>query len=237
MRTLILGTCYIAAGNEGAQNYKSSVVKLWLDLAAKLNPGMDILLVDACSPVDLEQLLGEVEADVTVHRFGENVGHLNTTGRDGWGRAFCFGVEYAIKHGYDYLAYIDADIIFTKPIRPILTNMYLHNMVAAMPPAINYAFWENGMMFLSVPYLKMTDFVALYDWENRTHDMPIPELACENLFGGSLFLLPIRAYRDTAGALSVNNIEHAFPYGMDALTHVRDFRVYQKFVAMKGIEL
>lgn len=242
MKTLILGTCYIAAATEGAQNYKGDVVRLWLDLAVKLNPDTDILLVDSRSPVNLSEVLGIPRDDVhgTVHVFEENIGHLNTTGRDGWGRAFCWGVEYAIEHGYDYLAYIDADIIFTQSVWPTIEKMHLFDVKVAMPPALNYAFCENGIMFAEVNYLRATDFVARYDWPNRTRATAcaeIPEMVCERIFGDDLFLLPIRALRDSVGRLTVNNVEHAFPYGMDALTHVRDFRVYQKFVAMKGIEL
>ena len=240
MKTLILGTCYIAAGNEGAQNYSGRVVRLWLDLALKLNPGCDILLVDACSPVDLSKLLGadrEGLENVDVHVFDENVGHLNTTGRDGWGKAFCFGVEWAIDRGYEWLAYIDADIIFTKPVGPVIAKMERNGVSFAMPWAQNYGFMENGMMFLNVSMLKAIDFVGTYDWEHRNRGMPIPEMACEEILGDDLFCLPIRAFRDAHGMLTVNNVEHAFPYGMDAITHVRDMRVYEKFIAMKGIEL
>lgn len=241
MKTLILGTCYISAAGEGAQNYGGQVVRLWLDLAAKLNPGADILLVDSRSPVELSAVLGLPRDDINgvVHVFEDNIGHLNTTGADGWGRAFCWGVEYAIEHGYEFLAYIDADIIFTRPIAPIIEGMDRKGIYAAMPPAQNYAFAENGMMFLDVEYLRQSKFVEHYDWPNRTRTSDpaeIPEMVCERLFGDELFLLPIRAFRDTGGVLTVNNVEHAFPYGCDALTHVRDFRVYQKFVAMKGIE-
>jgi len=244
MKTLIVGTCYIAAGTEGAQNYSGRVVRLWLDLAAKLNPDCDILLVDSFSPVDLAEILGfprdDIDRPVTVHRFAENIGHLNTTGKDGWGRAFCFSVEYAIERGYDNLAYIDADIIFTLPVTPILEKMDRCGVLAASPPAQNYAFMENGIMFLDVPYLRAIDFVGQYDWPNRTRAQKldeIPEMVCERILQHDLFYLPIRAYRDANSILTVNNVEHAFPYGMDAITHVRDIRVYEKFIAMKGIEL
>jgi len=240
-KTLILGTSYISAGTEGAQNYGARVVKLWVDVALKLNPNAEVLIVDSASPGwDDRMILGDNRSSVQVYQFSDNVGHLNTTGRDGWGRALSLGVETATEVGYDYIAYIDCDNILALPITPMIEKMRRTGVKVSIPWDTTYNFLENGIMLLDVQYLKESRFVERYDWENRTRSadpMEIPEMVCERLFKDELFVLPIRTFRDDLNRLTVNNIEHFFPYGIDALTHVRDFAVYERFLAMKGIEL
>lgn len=243
MKTLILGTCYISAGTEGAQNYKGDLVRLWLDVMLKLNPECDILIVDAHSPVDVFATLGGPREDgsrATVTVLDENIGHLNVSGRDGWGRAMSVGIQHAIDRRYEMLVYVDADIILARPVMPIIEKMARSGVKAAAPMDCMYRFLENGIMFLDVEYLRESRFVERYDWQNRTRSadpLEIPEMVCERLLEDVLFTLPLRTYRDDTNRLSVNNLAHMFPYGLDALTHVRDMAVYHRFIEMKGIQL
>ena len=94
-------------------------------------------------------------------------------------------------------------------------------------------------MFLSVAYLRDSNFVSRYNWPSRVRSsdpMDIPEMVFEKLMADELFTLPIRTYRDDQGVLTAHNLEHLFPYGLDALTHTK-FEVYQRFLELKGIKL
>lgn len=240
MKTLILGTCYIDPV-AGAQRYDGRMVRLWTQLAQHLNPDCDVLLIDSASPVDVFDAVGDHGPRTEIMRLDDNVGHINTTGRDGWGRSFSIGVRKAIALGYESLAYIDADIIFTRPVGPIFEKMARVGVKVACPWDTTYGILENGLMFFSVPYLKESRLVERYDWDNRRRsDNPadIPEVVFEKLLEADLFTLPLRGLRDDHNRLTVNNIEHVFPYGgPDYLTHVRDFNVYLKALKMAGISL
>lgn len=238
MKTLIMGTSYIAAGNEGAQGYGPKLVNLWARLTRHLNPDSDILIVDSASPVDVSEATAPV--DLTVLQLGDNVGHINVSGRDGWGRAFCAGVKEAIDLKYDCIAYCDVDIIFARPVGPIIEKMAKFGVKAACPMDCQYSFLENGLMFLDVAYLRDSDFVGRYNWESRTRSadpMEIPEMVFERLMEDVLFTLPLRTYRDDMKRLTPNNIEHAFAYGIDAVTHLASIECYERFLEMKGIVL
>jgi hypothetical protein len=242
MKTLILGTSYVG---KGAQGYGSRMVTLWAKLAMKLNPECDILIVDSASPENPAQFLSpliESGGRLAVYGFNDNIGHLNTTGLDGWGRALSKGIEIAIYSGYDYICYMDVDIIFVRPVSEIIGKMDAAGVRVACPMDRLYCFIENGLMFLSVPYLRDTKFVERYDWASRkgpiTVPSEVPEAVFERLLEPELFTLPLRGMRDDMGQLTVNNLAGAFPYGgADYLTHVKDFAVYERLLELKGITL
>src|SRR5712672_1907335 len=117
MKPLLFGTCYVA--DEAMRD----LVIRWSILNRRLNPGLDILLVDSNSPFDPRHFLptkAPLHANVVVRRFVDNIGHLSRGGADGWGRAFCAGIEFAIQSGYSHIVYIDADMLFARPVMPIL---------------------------------------------------------------------------------------------------------------------
>ena len=258
MRTLILGTCYVSADKEGAQNYSSRIVELWAKLAIHLNPGVDILLVDSASPKSPGEFLKPLGFDYwlidgpgprpeqsprMVVSFQDNLGHINTTGIDGWGRALSWGIECAIRRRYDYIAYMDADIICTFPVGPIIDKMARSGVKAACPMDPSYQFLENGLMFMEVNYLAESKFVERYDWVSRKFSadrMEIPERVFEELMEDVIFTLPIRGLRNDRDAVTVNNLAGASPYaknGLDYITHCRDFELYNRLLEMNGIVL
>lgn len=241
MKTLILGTTYISAAQEGAQNYPLKLVQLWARLNAHLCPDTDMLLVDSHSPVDLMGALEGIAPRLKIHDMRDNVGHLNSTGKDGWGRAFCWGVQHAIQQHYDYIAYCDADIICTVPATRVIERMAKANVNAACPWNTMYDFAENGLMYLSVPYLRDSGFVERYDWQNRTRSpnpRDIPERVFEDLMGDDLWILPMRGMRNDLDQLTVNNFAHRWPYGGPSwLTHCRDIRLYDLMLEKAGIKL
>jgi len=246
-RTLILGTSYVG---EGAQGYGAKLVTLWARLAQHLNPDTDILIVDSASPTPPRDFLepygfqrwtGRENRKYSIYEFADNIGHLNTTRRDGWGRALCRGIEIAIEHEYDFIAYKDVDIVFTRPVAPIVDRLARHGIAAACPMDPIYQFLENGLMFLDVAYLRKSRFVERYDWPNRGNEPltpgSIPEVIFERLIGDELFILPLRGLRNDLDRVTVNNLAHAFPYGIDYLTHCKDFSIYERLLQMKGIAL
>lgn len=250
IKPLIVGTSYI--GDDGAQCYGSRIVELWARLAIGLNFDVPVILIDSNSQIDPLSFLSKYDftSDIdylknridnrVVFSFDENVGHLNTTGRDGFGRAFCKGVEIASKYNFTHVAYMDSDIIFSQSVIPIIEKMVRSGVKICCPLDTTYFFIENGLMFYDVKYMIESKFVERYDWENRKRDMnpmAIPEVVFEDLIKDELFLLPLRGMRDDFDRLTVNNISSAFPYGIDYLTHVKDFRVYERFLEMKGIVL
>src|ERR1700684_3743503 len=138
MRTLICGTSYVQ-GLAGCE-----VLQMWRDLTVRLNPGVDILVVDSASPFRMVK-----GADFDLIRFEDNLGHLFHGGRDGWGRAFTHGVLYAIDKEYDWLALLDCDLLLARPVGEILGKMIRSGVRAAAPMAIPYQFTETACSFWS----------------------------------------------------------------------------------------
>lgn len=235
-RTLIVSTCYIGAG---AQGYGIRLVELWAKLLRYLNPITDAIMIDSASPTDPTDMLKKY--NIKTRRFDDNIGHLNVSGKDGWGRAFCKGVEIAINLGYEHICYMDADIIFARAVAPIIDKLAKFGVKAACPMDITYNFIENGIMFLDVGYLKESKFIERYDWPSRTIGTTdatnIPEVAFEKLLEDVLFTLPLRGIRNDFDRITANNLAFSFPYGLDFLTHCKDFAIYERFLEMKGIKL
>jgi hypothetical protein len=103
MRVLIFGTVYCDS------EAKRHLAGQWGDLHAALNRDCDLLLVDSSSPLAVH--------GVPTLQLGDNIGHLGRKGRDGWGRAFCAGLQYAIDHGYDCAVHIEGDSLLRQPVR------------------------------------------------------------------------------------------------------------------------
>ena len=253
MRTLIFGTSYV--GDDGAQRYKARMVELWAKLAVHLNPEADILLVDSASKVDLGKLLEPLgfrnyydvqtghflRTPRAVFSFPDNIGHLNVNGRDGWGRAFCKGIQIAIAGCYDFACHLDADMIFTLPTQPVFEKMERSGVQVCEAWDTTYAFGETSILFFRPQYMERIKFIERYDWPSRVAPFMdpsmCPERICDEIWKDDLFTLPFRGLRDDFNRVTVNNIATAFPYGLDFLTHVKDFAVYERFLELKGIVL
>lgn len=234
MRPLLFGTCYVA--DEAMRD----LVITWSRLNRKLNPGLDILLVDSASPFDPRYFLptkAPLHANVIVRRFDDNIGHLSRGGRDGWGRAFCFGIEFAIQWGYSHIAYIDADMLFARPVMPVLQKMERVGVKIGCPFDSIYGFVENGIVFASVDYLASIDFIGRYDWPKSPKPDSfdkLPERRFEKIVENDLFTLPLWGMRDDQQRLShdTDTLAH-----LSYLTHCHDPRVYDRFLAAHGITL
>lgn len=221
---------------------RRDLVKLWAKVTTKLNPNTDILLIDSASPVDPRQFLewpeyqdGEI-APRRIYRFDDNIGHLNISGQDGWGRAFCKGIQIAIDDGYDFIAHIDSDLIFCKPVRPIVDKMMNIGVNVAMPMSHPYMFTETAVLFVSVPYLKEINFIQKYDWQ-KPKNGKLPEIRCEEIFADELFCLPLRGMRNDGNFINWQNFDKSFPYGLDFFTHSSDAGLYDRMLKKNGIQV
>lgn len=176
----------------------------------------------------------------TCGSFSGNIGHLSLGGGDGWGRSFCKGLEIALSSGYEYVVYLEPDLIFAPKVMPIVEKMRRCGVKAAAPMDTVYHFIANEIMFLDVAYLRESRFVERYDWANPPplHYLTTPEKRCEDLLKDELWILPIRGLRNDHHMLTRENIgrrDKVFPLGLDYLTHCRDFALYEMFMQINGL--
>ncbi len=229
MRVLIFGTTYVEKRREDERQFNR-----WVRLHRAVNPSADMKVIDSKSPA-LWDPDGERSPShrmlplVSVWSFPDNIGHLSRGGRDGWGRAYCKGLQVAIDGGYDYVAHIEGDSLLRPPVMPIVEQMARDDIKVASVP-IGYgeaqrSTWvETGLMFFSVDYLKRSDFIAGYDWPNRTA-RPQPEIVIRKMLGDDLVMMPWKAERSDKGEITVGNVDQ-----FDWITHCAP-EVYDAFVA------
>ena len=235
-RTLIFATTYVNCED------RAKLTDHWLTLTSRLNPDCDLMLVDSASPwpklID-EERHGRFETYAPgatgrrmLYRFADNVGHLSRGGRDGWGRAFCFGLRAAIDGGYDYVAHIEGDSLFRLPMTPIVRRMREENIDVASVPVKGMkrdmpGCVETGLMVFRTHYLVESDFIAKYDWPRRKGG-PMPELVVAWLIGTRVKLMPWRAWRGDRNEITHRNV---LDLDLDWVTHCHDVWVYDRFVA------
>lgn len=229
-RILIAGTSYVA--DEG----KRDLVQLWTRVTRHLNPDVDILLVDSASPFDPNSFLPMGDSNLYVKRFPDNVGALTQGGQDGSGRAFCEALDTAAKE-YDYVAFIETDVIFALPVTPFIEKMHKASVKVTSPVAAPYQFPEFGLSFWSSEYLRESKFTARYDWQN-VPKWPIAEWRVLSLVGEDYWTLPIHGCRNDDNRLNVANVTNYFPYMPPAyLTHCADYGLYYRLLDLNGVRL
>ncbi len=231
-RTLILSTCFVASPS------MRDLIVMWAKLMDRLNPGMDILLIDSASPINPAKFLhvqGFREAEdgawpsKMVWSFPDNVGHLSRGGKDGWGRAFCKGIELAVAHGgYDYVAYMDADILCRKPVSDVIEQMASHQIKITCPLDFTYQFAENGLCFLDLEWMLESKFCERYDWQNP---VGLPEFRFEQLAGKEIWILPWRGLRNDHNRMTPQNLNG----NLDYITHCQDMKTYTRFLEINGL--
>lgn len=231
MKRLVFGTSYI----DNVE--RREVVALWYWLINQLTSA-DILIVDSASPIPPESFLPPLDGTM-IFRFSDNIGHLNITGRDGWGRAFCKGLEHAIDNGYDQVACIDTDVLFARPIDPIFDKLAATGVKCAAPMDMTYWFIEAAIIFFDVKWLVERNFIARYDWENPPAELSpanISERRVELACGNDFFCLPLRGLRNDKGMLKRTElVKERNPYGLDYLTHLNDFGLIPPFLQMNDL--
>jgi hypothetical protein len=241
--TLLFGTFYVDSPD------RSNLTDLWEKLHLTLNGGdCDFLAVDSQSPI---KKLGDWTLyDGTRHHkmyfnFPDNIGHLSrpkvTIGRDGWGRAFCKGLEIACELGYDYAVHIEGDSLFRLKVVDIVRQMQAEgidcastNVSGMKHKGMEQQWIETGLMFFSTDYLRRSNFTKRYDWPNR-RPAPTPERyirmwILNELNSKQLRLMSWKALRADKNQITVDNI---IALDLDWVTHQHDSAqqdVYKKFV-------
>jgi SAM-dependent methyltransferase len=231
-RVLLLATCYVDS------DHRLKLLRHWLSLHRRLNPSCDVLLVDSASPC-----WGELDlADFTRHEpgkmaklswfsFPSNVGHLSRQGRDGWGRAFSFGLDAAVDSGYDYVVHVEGDSLLRRPVEPIIREMARDGVGAASTVVTRKGqqeggWVETGLMFFSTKFLRESRFPERYNWRAR-NVAPTPERVVRSLLGSALRLLPLRAVRGNKELVTPENVGE-----LDWVTHCWDRDdIYDRFVS------
>lgn len=219
MKVLIFGTVYCDTEE------KRHLAGQWGQLHGALNPGCDLLLVDSASPVPVR--------GIPLLQLGDNIGHLGRKGRDGWGRAFCAGLQYAIDHGYDFVVHIEGDSLFRQPVAKFCEFMR-EQEIPAFVCGVNgtkfkeFAWVETGIMFFSVPYIRESNFIERYNWpDGESKKYPnTPEAVIYRMLNAddALNTAPINVMRDDKNILTVENVEE-----YDWISHAAP-NIYSTFV-------
>jgi hypothetical protein len=235
-RVLIYGTMY----NDTPERWQ--LVQLWARHHAKVNPGVRLLLIDSKSPL---YSTDPIEADVWT--FPDNIGHLSrnglkgakSSGRDGWGRAMCKGLEMAIEADYDYAVHIESDSLFKHPVMPIIERMKREELVFLSPPvkgtkSLETGWFETGLMFFDVKWARDFGFIKRYNWPGR-QPSPTPERVIYSIINDNVEkkkweFVNWGALRGDKQQINESNIGQ-----LDWVTHVRnpvgmdDIPLYKKF--------
>ncbi len=209
------------------------LVKLWSKVVRFLNPDCNVLVIDSVSPFDPRVFLaGEVE----VVGFDKNVGHLCRGGQDGAGRTLCEGMLIAAERGYDYAIHWETDLLFARPIRPIVEKMARTGVKVAALPQKYYQFLEWGISFFDLRHMIASRFVERYCWETAPK-WPIPEVRIEQLTQDDLFLLPYRGMRNDLNEANVANLGGLFPYMPPDYITRATLPLCHEFLRLNGIAI
>lgn len=212
MRVLIFGTSYADTGEA------LNGLMQWRILHSANNPNCDRLLVDSASP--LADCFSFISKTL---QLGDNIGHLARGGQDGWGRAFCRGLQYAVERGYDYVAHIEGDSLFRLKVMPICERMRFDRISAASVPVRGTKrpekdWVETGMMIFDVNYLRDARIVEQYNWQDcepKRRYPQTPEWHLHRILGAHLKMMPWRAERGDTGQITAENVGD-----FDWVTHV-----------------
>ena len=170
-KTLIYGTSYIDSPD------RAWLIDKWGKLALRLNPGIDILIVNTPA---VPNHFPSMHPVFRRHDFADNIGHLrqdNDGQRDGWGRAMCWGAQYAMDNGYTNVALIECLLLFAESVTPIFTQMRDAGKTMAQPHSSPHNWMESALTFMDVNWLRAIDFPTKYDWPSmvwstRSHVYP-----------------------------------------------------------------
>jgi len=192
MRILVFGTMYLK--NETSCMF----VNKWYECWKRYNSQHDFLLIDSNSDEKwIQELNLPIQRKMTEYNdvfslsisereniisFKDNVGHLFSTGRDGWGRAFCTGIAHAIHNKYDYAVHIESDLLFKGNVSEIVNEMQEKSYPVVSTKSWVRGFLETGLMFMSIPFMNDIRFLSKYNWHALTRD-DYPEWIIPDIIG------------------------------------------------------
>ncbi len=221
---------------------------MWLRLIRHFNPDCDVLLADTPADPSFANLVPSlrgvqnhiVAEDAPLPRlqpginwisFADNIGHLSMSGRDGWGRAFCRGIEVALAENYDYVAHIEGDILCRLNFDEVIAKMKRHDIGALSTITTKWNLLETGLMFMDCNYLREIDFLKKYDWRTIAKDKKgeRPENKIAETMQGRLL------YDLWYGGRDEHDDDHGLFISSDIpnlqfITHAREWHLYHEFM-------
>lgn len=214
-----MGTCWLK------DDLRVWLCEQWYNAARILDPEADLLLVDCLSPFEIP-VLGRSKLNFIQQE--TNIGHLESTNCDGWGRTLTVGLEWIMARDYEWGGVWDADVLMTKPMRDIV--FYLKRINRRVGSCWCYQHgWLEGIQYFDVNWLRETKFTERYDWKNVKKPV-FPERHMQKLMSPELFILPLNGIRDDFQQVTPENIWTLFPSGIDYLTHNNNKNVYEKII-------
>lgn len=221
MRILIFGTVYC----DTTEKYK--LAQQWVELHRRINPSCDLVLVDSSSPIALDALNEHAQ----VLQMGDNIGHLSRGGKDGWGRAFCEGMTWALQYKYDWIVHIEGDSLCRLNIERICKFADRQGIDAMSVPVRgtkrDEKDWiETGIMMLRAPFVRRHRLIEMYDWKDcDSKRYPYtPEWVLRYLLGHHLTMGSWRNIRDDVGIVTPQNV-----HDYDWISHTTP-EVYDAFI-------
>lgn len=247
-KTLIAGSAYIDT------EPLRELCKLWSRVVTHLDPNCDVVIIDSASPFEPSAFLDwpVVNEDAitsaandaaqdrprrVVYRFADNIGHLSRGGEDGGGRTYCKAVELAINGGYDWLVFIETDLLFYRSVSQIVQSLAQNGTKIAALPNQQYQFPEFGVSFINVAWAKEFNFIKKYNWKG-SQPWPIPEVRLMNLLKDYLVLLPLYGMRIDQTGVTAETLPNYFPYFSPSwLTHAPNLDIYMRGIMLSNIQL
>lgn len=220
---LIVGTCYIDT------DLKAWLARQWVAAALATCPTAQLVLVDSASPIQLPSC-----ERLSVVQLGDNIGHLQSTGRDGWGRAMTAAIAHAVRGDWDWVGFWDADVLMVRSLADMVGELRVTGAQAAGCIAMPYMHWVEGIFVFSRDWLARHDVASAYDWESMRLGI-FPEDRIRNAIGPDMKILPLIGMRDDSHELTQFNIWRYFPIGIDYLTHCKDKDVYRAVMRRYGV--
>jgi hypothetical protein len=221
-RTLIFGTTYVDTPE------KKKLLEQWYNLLWQNNrQRCEYGYVDSASPISVPRIMPEALGIM----MPDNIGHLARGGMDGWGRAFCAGLDVAAGNGFEYVAHVEGDSLCRLDFSRIAERMQEERIAVASIPVTGTKHpekdWvETGLMVFSTAYLRESNMTIRYDWSNGKNDYPrTPEYRVRKLIGSELKMMPWRGIRNDKGEVTAANVNE-----YDWITHCEDHSVYDKYM-------
>jgi len=234
--TLLLLQCHLKRPEQGRLMATS------IALARRLNPDVDVLLIDNGSYLAPEIWLPEwsrvdlapegapvaIPSPRAIAGFAEAIGHFHydrhnaVPPKDGPGRAIMTGLRIAAASGYERAAYMESDALIAKPLTWCWEQM---TKPTAAQPRIRYGYldWQCWAIADLQWLVNTYDFPGKYDWPNRKPDWmgeKCGELIYEDILGEHLEVLPWRSGRGDEKQIVDGTMAARFEEVADSITHV-----------------
>lgn len=245
MADLIFLQCHLRSEERGR------LMNVAIKLLQRLNPGIDILLIDNASPINPRHwfdppdlyILSEMSDVVpkiggsSIVRFYESIGHMapayaaeRPNPKDGPGRAIMRALEIAIASGYDRASYHESDALLSKPNEWAWQRM---SQPTACQPFTRYGgFLDYQAWYIAdLKWLRDFQFIEKYSWKTRG-PIPCGEIVYEQILGDYMEVLPMTGGR-MEGDLTEEKFRAVYADGCDFITHT-DTEIFAAFLEVNG---